>query len=99
MSHPNRYESEDMAHEITCPAAAEIHPVTSPNDMDIHCRIAGHLRPAEGSPCCGAYADCNIWRAEQDRVRFGRIGRTGGETQVPRTRQRRRVEEVVGPSL
>lgn len=50
-----------------CPAAEMIHPVLSPNQDDVLCRIQGGLRPArerDGRPvvCCAAYDHCNIWR-------------------------------------
>lgn len=51
-----------MTEAILCPAAEKVHPVLSLNDLDVECRIAGTIRPAAGSPCCGEYVDCPVWR-------------------------------------
>lgn len=56
-----------MKPEVKCPAAEDVHPVLSPNAVDVVCRIQGGLRPAsdpDGSPavCCANYAGCRIWR-------------------------------------
>lgn len=32
------------------------------------CGVTGMIRDAEGSPCCGAYDQCPIWRKEKERV-------------------------------
>lgn len=48
--------------EVKCPAAEIQHPVLSRNKDDAQCRINGHLQPAKGSPCCGEYTRCQIWR-------------------------------------
>lgn len=85
--------------EAQCPAAEIVHPVTSLNPDDAMCRIAGRMQPAEGSPCCGEYQRCKIWRVELDRTRFSRINRSGGNTQVPKTRRARVAAQPVGPSL
>lgn len=52
-------------HKLACPAAEFAHPVLSLNDQDIKCQVAGHMRPAEGSPCTNpdGYPQCGIWRA------------------------------------
>jgi hypothetical protein len=64
--------------EPKCPASEVVRHATSPNVRgDSQCRIMGHLQPAEGSPCCGEYAECPLWQGEQDRVRFG-VSREGG---------------------
>jgi hypothetical protein len=58
---------ECRAMEVTCPAAEIVHPVLSPNESDVECRIAGRLQPTRGSTgkpaiCCENYIDCKIWR-------------------------------------
>jgi hypothetical protein len=51
-----------MTLTITCPAGEGTHPILSPNDLDVECRIQGRLRPArEDAPCCGDYAKCPVW--------------------------------------
>lgn len=56
-----------MADEIKCPAGEPMHPVLSPNDLDVECRIQGRLRPAKGSPCCAEYVKCSVWRAHKEQ--------------------------------
>lgn len=54
--------------QVKCPAGEEAHPVLSPNELDIECRIQGNLRPAtEDGPCCGAYAECPAWIGHKQR--------------------------------
>lgn len=48
---------------VLCPAGEVVHPLLSLNPADVRYRIQGTLRPAAGSPCCGAYASCSIYRA------------------------------------
>lgn len=55
-----------MATAIRCPAGEAQHPVLSPNPLDVECRIAGRLQPAKGSPCCGDYWKCGIWRKHKE---------------------------------
>lgn len=47
---------------VNCPAAEIVHPVLSHNDHDAQCNVSGRIQPAQGSPCCGDYAGCAIWR-------------------------------------
>lgn len=84
---------------ILCPAAEEIHPVTSLNKKDALCRIVGHAQPSKGSPCCGEYDRCMIWRTEVNRTRFKRVPLIGGSYTAPKTRSARVAEGTVGPSL
>jgi len=84
-----------MPRATACPAAEIKHPVTSRNRDDVLCRIQGHMQPLEGSKCQRDYFECGIWRREQDRVRFfARHNRV-----APKTREPRKVEEIVGPKL
>ena len=56
-----------MTLDITCPAGEGQHPVLSPNDLDVECRIQGRLRPArEDAPCCGNYANCTVWKHHKE---------------------------------
>lgn len=66
---------------LTCPAAEDAEPVLSLNDQDVRCQIGGRLQPAEGSPCCGEYVNCGIWRTakRQEQVNKTRILRQGRE--------------------
>lgn len=57
--------------EIRCPAGADVHPVLSPNPLDVVCRIQGGLRPARGPDgeavvCCSEYTRCRIWTLHKD---------------------------------
>jgi hypothetical protein len=57
--------------EVKCPAGEDVHPVLSPNTMDVQCRIQGGLRPQtdpNGGPavCCANYVDCSIWRTHKE---------------------------------
>jgi hypothetical protein len=58
--------------EARCPAAELTHTVVSHGEMDVRCRIRGNLRDAEGSPCCGEYIRCPIWKMEKDRIEAGK---------------------------
>ena len=51
-----------------CPAAEITHGTLSLNEHDVRCRVSGYLRGVEGSPCCGDYASCPIWRVEKQKV-------------------------------
>lgn len=60
-----------MKPTVLCPAGADVHPVLSPNPVDVSCRIQGGLRPAvgrDGTPvvCCADYTLCAIWRTTRD---------------------------------
>jgi hypothetical protein len=86
--------------EVKCPAAELQHPVLSPNEDDIECRIQGNLRPArkrpnsmqvKGTPvvCCAAYAECKVWQAHKRQMEASR-------TQAVREMQRNiRAKHVV----
>lgn len=69
-----------MKLEVLCPAGTDVHPVLSPNPMDVQCRVQGGLRPAatrdaQGNAqrvvCCAEYTRCSIWRIHKDIVRPG----------------------------
>lgn len=50
----------------TCFAAETVSPVLSKEGDAIQCRIAGSLLPVDdGSPCCGEYFECAIWRTRR----------------------------------
>lgn len=63
--------------EVKCPAGQERHPVLSPNELDVECRIQGNLRPGkhrvtgEVAVCCDAYATCRIWMYHVEVTRGG----------------------------
>ena len=57
--------------DIKCPAGEDVHPILSPNPMDVQCRVQGGLRPQQdpdGSPavCCDRYDLCSIWRTHKE---------------------------------
>lgn len=81
-----------------CPAAELVQPVTSSNPRDALCRIAGHLQPVQGSPCCDGYVDCKIWRSELDRTRFLSIAPYEAAP-VVRGRRPTRADTLVGPKI
>lgn len=49
----------------SCPAATLENPVQG---EIARCGIHGHVQMADGSPCCGEYTSCPIWRAEKERL-------------------------------
>ena len=51
-----------------CPGAEITHGTLSLNPWDARCRISGMIRGTEGSPCCGDYAECPIWKVEKQKV-------------------------------
>jgi hypothetical protein len=53
---------------LLCPAGEMTHGTLSLNQDDVRCRVSGLLRDAEGSPCCGNYGKCPIWRIEKEKV-------------------------------
>lgn len=62
-----------------CPATELTRGTLSHNKVDARCRISGMLRDAEGSPCCGIYAECPIWKVEKERIwAYGRHNSTEG---------------------
>ncbi len=51
-----------------CPASRLDHGTLSANEQDVRCGVTGMIRDAEGSPCCGEYVMCPIWRGEKERT-------------------------------
>jgi hypothetical protein len=56
---------------VQCPAGEDVHPILSPNDLDVECRIQGNLRPAVRSNgqlaiCCDHYDRCPVWREHKE---------------------------------
>lgn len=83
--------------DVACPAGQIVHPATSLNAADVHCRVIGHLQPAGPSPCCAAakYVKCMIWVTELERTRFLR----GERNARPLTRHTRVTKEIIGPAI
>lgn len=52
---------------VQCPAAELTRGTLSLNKQDVRCGVAGLLRDAKGSPCCGEYTLCPIWQKEKER--------------------------------
>ena len=68
---------------VLCPGAELTHGTLSLNQDDARCRITGLIRDADGSPCCGDYASCPIWRVEKQKVwALGRHRSDRSETMI-----------------
>lgn len=50
----------------SCPAAT-----VERNQVDLEiarCGVSGMVQLTEGSPCCGEYSVCPVWRKEKERL-------------------------------
>lgn len=67
--------------QVKCPAAEVQHPILSPNEDDVECRIQGNLRPGEQAKrhCCRDYATCPAWIGHRKVQMMNREVRVAGE--------------------
>lgn len=68
---------------VLCPGGEATHATLSLHEHDVRCRVSGYIRGTEGSPCCGDYTSCPIWKVEKEKVwALGRHRSDRSETMI-----------------